>query len=114
MFVGGPHENHYVVELSDGSFARFLNTPFRKIEEKDLEPLHTYTAKGNRAEEVPEDLLKCYGLEKEKETRTVNVHFRFKPSIKSAAEKAAEKKGVSLSRYVEGLIEKDITNAEGK
>lgn len=65
MFRGGEREIHYVIETVDGEFKKFLITPYRNIKEKDLISLKTYTAKGNRAEEVPDYLLKFYGLEKE-------------------------------------------------
>ena len=55
---------HYLIETVDGTFKSFYCSPYRKIEEKDLIPLKCYIAKGNRAKEVPDYLLRFYGLEK--------------------------------------------------
>lgn len=57
--------NNYVAQLCDGSFARFLATPFRQINEKDLIKMPYYRAVGHRGEEVEPYIYKLYGLEAE-------------------------------------------------
>lgn len=53
-----------ITEMEDGSFAKFLITPSRKIAEKDLTPLPYYQAAGKAAEEAPEYMYTMYGLTK--------------------------------------------------
>lgn len=57
--------NNYVAQLCDGSFARFLATPFRQINEKDFIKMPYYRAVGRRGEEAEPYIYKLYGLEKE-------------------------------------------------
>lgn len=59
---GMPYE--HVIQLCDGSFAKFFITPFRKISKSDLMKLPYYTARGIKGEEAEEYIYKLYGLEK--------------------------------------------------
>lgn len=44
--------NHHVVELPDGSFAAFLDAPFRMITEKDLIPVKYFEPAGENGKEA--------------------------------------------------------------
>lgn len=44
--------------------------------------------------------------------RTVQTAFRFKPEMVKSMKRQAAKSGVSLNRYVENLIERDLSSAE--
>lgn len=43
----------------------------------------------------------------EKEKATERIYMKIKPSVKTAAEKKAEKENRTLSKYIEWLIIKD-------
>lgn len=64
MFVSCGFPYHYVIEMLDGTFKKIRVVPFRPVQESDLQPLKMYIAKGNKAEEVPDYVLKINGLEK--------------------------------------------------
>ena len=57
-------QTHLVVETTDGKFYSFNHTPFRKITEDDLSPLHGFIPKGNHDQEAPDFMYCIYGLEK--------------------------------------------------
>lgn len=57
--------NHYVVKLSNGSFAKFNGVPFREITPNDLTPINYYIDEGNNSKEASEYLYALYGLTKE-------------------------------------------------
>lgn len=52
--------NHVVVELENGSLAKFYLTPFREITEADLTPYHSTKRAGQT---LPPYLYRHYGLE---------------------------------------------------
>lgn len=64
LFETPKYRNIYVCETENGFFG-FYVTPAKKITEKDLIPMPGYTAAGRAAEEMPDYILKFYGLEKE-------------------------------------------------
>lgn len=64
MFISN-FVNQYVVKKTDGTYARFFITPFRKLSEADLIPVPFYPEKGENAEEVSWYIYKLYGLCKE-------------------------------------------------
>ena len=55
---------HMVVETEKEVYGKFLATPARKVQEEDITSLPAYVAKGNNAEEAPDDLYRMYGLER--------------------------------------------------
>lgn len=55
---------HHVVQFYDGSFAKFVITPFRKITDKDLSKLAYYPDTGRKSAEAELYMYKFYGLEK--------------------------------------------------
>lgn len=65
MYTAQIYPNQYVVKNMDGSYARFLITPFRKISKDDLTKINFYPDKGRNAEEAPDYLYDLYGLQKE-------------------------------------------------
>ena len=64
LFISKPHENWMALEAEDGAFFLFNPIPYRKLEPSDLRSAPGYIAKGLRAEEANDYILKCYGLEK--------------------------------------------------
>lgn len=65
LFKSSSYPAHMIAETVDGNFVKFLATPFRQVQEKELFPLPYYQAKGKNVEEAPEYIYKSYGLEKE-------------------------------------------------
>lgn len=55
---------HHVLQLCDGSFAKFLISPYREISESDLIKIPYYRAFGAKAEEADPYIYKLYGLKK--------------------------------------------------
>lgn len=54
---------HSVVEMEDGRFYAFRDSPFRVLTEKDLTPLQS-SVRCMKKDEIPDHTLKFYGLER--------------------------------------------------
>lgn len=65
MFKFGGIACRHVVQLTDGSYASFLMSPFRDISYSDLQKLPHYRDKGARSEEAEPYMYKLYGLQKQ-------------------------------------------------
>lgn len=65
LFNANRYPYHMVVELIDGSFAKFYICPFRDIQEKDLIPAPFWMPVGNNSEEADPYMYRFYGFEKE-------------------------------------------------
>lgn len=65
LFKDSGMPNHCAVQLCDGSYARFLMGPFRKISESDLVKIPYYRALGVKGKEADPYMYKVYGLEKQ-------------------------------------------------
>lgn len=59
---GTPYHN--VVQLCNGSFAKFFAIPARKISDRDLTQIPYYPNAGKKASEAEEYMYSLYGLEK--------------------------------------------------
>lgn len=66
LFIGIGLPYCCVIQLLDGSFAKFFISPFRNITEKDLSIIY-YIPSGKHKEEAPEYLYHLYGFEKQRD-----------------------------------------------
>lgn len=55
---------HMVIETINGEYKKFLISPAKRIEEKDLSPLPYWNPVGRNSGEAESYMYKMYGLEK--------------------------------------------------
>lgn len=101
--------NQVVVELTDGSLAKFRLTPFRTITEKDFTAYKSYHPRKCKGQPLPDYLYRFYGLQKNDESATEVIHTRLTPTEKAKIETYAAnlepKKTVSevVRDFIRGL-----------
>lgn len=100
--------NHAVVELEDGSLAKFFITPFRDLTQEELSTdesiykgYHPRKCKGNP---LPNYLYRFYGLEKSEETATEVLHTRMTQSEKEKIENHAKNNNKTTAEVIREYI----------
>jgi hypothetical protein len=99
---------HAVVEMEDGTLAKFFINPFRELTTEELSEdesvykgYHPRKCKGNP---LPNYLYRFYGLEKSEETATEVLHTRMTLSEKQKIEDYAKNNDKSTSEVIREFI----------
>jgi len=99
--------NHIVIELQDGSLAKFFMTPFRGIKEGDLTQYKGYHPRKSKGQPLPDYLYRFYGLARNEESLSEVIRVRVSPTEKGKLDTAAANAGKTVSEflreYVRGL-----------
>lgn len=99
--------SHYVVELSDGSIAKFFLTPFRAITQKDLTVYEGYHPRKMKGQPMPEYLYRFYGLKLDPDAPDA-TRVRLKQSEKALYKKYCQNVGTTESDDIREYIRSRI------
>jgi len=77
--------SHIVVELVDGSLAKFTLTPFRNVQ-GEMTAYKSYHPRQSKGQPLPEYLYRHYGLSRNVESLTEVIRVRVSPSEKERLE----------------------------
>jgi len=100
--------SHIVVELTDGSLAKFTLTPFRNVQ-GEMTAYKSYHPRQSKGQPLPEYLYRHYGLSRNEESLAEVIRVRVSPSEKERLEAYAAnlepRKTVSevLRDFIRGL-----------
>jgi len=77
--------SHIVLELVDGSLAKFTLTPFRNVQ-GEMTAYKSYHPRQSKGQPLPEYLYRHYGLSRNVESLTEVIRVRVSPSEKERLE----------------------------
>lgn len=96
--------NNAVVELEDGTLAKFFINPFRELKQKDFTVYKGYHPRKCKGSPLPLYLYRFYGLVKTDDNATETIHVRVTQKEKEKAETYANNEGKTVSEIVRDYI----------
>jgi len=96
--------NHIVVELQDGSLAKYFMTPFRGIKETDLTQYKSYHPRKCKGQPLPDYLYRFYSLARNEGSLSEVIRVRVSPSEKGKLDAAAANAGKTVSEFMRNYI----------